>query len=43
MAIFVLFYHVFPLKFEEKNTPKHDFGDARGDEKQVIFLEWPYD
>ena len=27
---------------EKKKSSKHDFGDARGDEKQGYYLEWPY-
>ena len=38
MTIFIHVYHVFSIKIckkEKKNSPKDNFGDARGDEKQV--------
>ena len=38
--MFVMF---FRLKFEKKRkkSQKGDVGDARGDEKQGYYLEWP--
>ena len=33
---------MFSIKICKKNNLKHDFGDVRGDEKQVYYLEWPY-
>ena len=43
MPIFVHYYHVFPLNLPKNNNKKqHDFWDARGDEKQEYYLEWPY-
>ena len=44
MPILVYFYHVFLLKFAKKiikKSSEHDFADARGDEKQGYYLEWP--
>ena len=46
MPIFVHYFNVFSIKICKKNqltkSSKHDFGDARGDEKQGYYLEWPY-
>ena len=44
MPIIVYFYHVFLLNLQKrkKKSSEHDFGDARGIEKQGYYLEWPY-